>query len=330
MIKRNFLIVLSLLILLVTMGTLGYHYIEKMTFFESFYMTIITVTTTGFMEVRELSDQGRLFTIFLLIFGMGIVAYSVSKTVEAFLNIDFSTRRRKLMEKQILKLKGHIIVCGFGRMGQVICQEFANAGKEFVVIDNNPKAIDNLEKTDYLYVNADAAKDETLISAGIKNAAFVVSMIDDDADGLYLVLAARSLNNSINIVSRATDDKAKERMLRAGANKVVLPIVISGLNVASTVLSNDVQEYLDVMSLHLDGDKKLSVMDRTIKANSEIVGKSFREVNELIPEQIIMGVKVSSGEFLFKPSSEYIFKAGDCLYMLGTGDEIPASFASKP
>lgn len=306
------------MVLLVTMfGTIGYRLIEGWSFFDSFYMTIITLTTTGYQEVHHLSDQGRVLTIMLLILGMGIVAYSVTAVTSYILNLDFKQRGKERMQKKIEKLKGHTIVCGFGRMGQVICEELYRKQNDFVIIEQDPSKTETMKELGYLYIDGDAAHDENLIKAGIENANVLVSMIDNDSDGLYIALAGRSLNEKMYILVRANDENARRRILRAGANKVILPTIMSGLKVAQSVLNPAVEDFLDI-SIHDNHNEKIQLVDLSVTEESTLVNKTIEEMGPLVRDLIVVGIRKPDHTFIFNPLSSYVFEKDDTLIAMGS------------
>ena len=219
-------------------GTLGYQWIEDWSFAEAFYMTFITVTTTGFQEVRPLSEEGRVFTIFLLTAGVATIAYVTNVILIELLSVDKAKLRRKKMLKKIKKLSEHTIICGFGRMGKIVCNELARAGVDFVVVD---KILEHFEDVpdDYLWLHGDATNDELLIELGIKKANSLASMVDSDADSLFLTLAARSLNPNLDITARFSHESAALKLKRAGANQVIQPLLLSAQKVAHIVMKRE-------------------------------------------------------------------------------------------
>lgn len=316
--RKSFYIFI-LVIALAFIGTLGYMQIEGWSFFDALYMTVITLTTTGYQEVHSLSHNGRSFTIFLLMIGMGIVAYSITAIMSDIVNIDWTARRRKKVEKVIAEMKGHTIVCGFGRMGKVIAEELEAADHKFVIIEKCDKNIKELQEIGYLFIEGDATHDEILEKAGIQNAKVLVSMVDNDADGMYITLAARSFNPTIYIIVRANEEEARPKMIRAGADKVILPVVMSGVKVAQAVINPAVEDYLDLTGVNLvDKTGRYQLADIPVDAGTALVGKTLRNCGFKRDGLIIVGIKKEDGDFLFAPSADYPFHSGDKLIALGT------------
>jgi voltage-gated potassium channel len=313
MLKR-FLLPLALVATLLT-GSVGFMLIEGWSFFDSLYMTVITLTTIGYSEIHKLSDQGRFFNIFLIIFGVGVATYSISRMIADLASIDFDKRRRTKMKNKIDKMEGHTIVCGFGRMGEVICKSLAEYKNNFVVVEKRPQLIEELKKLGYLYIEGDAANDDHLIEAGVRKAKVMVSVIDSDSDGLYIALASRSMNKDIFIIVRANEQKAKRRMILAGANKVVLPFIMSGQKVADTVMNNATEDLFDITSQNYAD--KIQLADLTVTGECGLKGKTLEEMGDQLKNLIIIGIKDRHHNFSFKPGSNYIFREGDCVVAMG-------------
>jgi voltage-gated potassium channel len=307
------LIVFAILI----MGSIGYWKIEDYEFIDAVYMTVITLTTTGFREVRPLSENGKIFTIFLLLMGMGVVTYSISSIVSYITSIDFSKRRRDKMEKRINLFKNHTIVCGYGRMGEIICKRLEEENIPFVVIERRETLVQLLKQRSYHYIEGDAAHDEHLIKAGIERAKTLVSVIDNDADGLYIALAARSFNANLQIIVRAGEQNAKKRILRAGADKVILPFVMSGLKVAESIINPAVEDFLNIPDAQGAEGEPIQLADLYVTEESTIIGKELAEVGPLVKKIIIVGIRKKDHTFIFSPGGEYVFEIGDCLIAMG-------------
>lgn len=304
----------------VFLGSLGYYFLEDYTPLDAVYMTVITLTTTGFQEVVPLSTNGKIFTMGLLLIGMGIVTYSISSMASFIFSIDFSIRRREKMEKSIRKFKNHTIVCGYGRMGEIICKKLKDEGVPFVVIEKREELIKMLQMAGFYYIEGDASNDENLEKAAIKEAKVLVSVIDNDSDALYITLAARSYNSRLHIIARANEQKAKKRMLRAGANKVILPFVMSGLKVAESIINPAVEEFLSIEEIQNEGSVHLG--DLLVTSQSNLLGKSIREIGSEIQGIIIVGIKKNKDDtFIFSPRSHYEFELGDSIIAMGDTDD---------
>ncbi|MEM7647302.1 MAG: potassium channel family protein, partial [Pseudomonadota bacterium] len=230
------MIILTLVSTLIAVGIVGYSTIENWSLDEALYMTMITVTTTGYQEVNPLSPSGRLFTIFLLAAGVCTLAFVSHLLLYELMSVDWNRLRSKKMLKKIANLEDHTIICGFGRMGKIICQELSKANVPFVVVDCCPESFEGAPEN-YLWIAGDATSDDLLVNAGIQRARALASMVDKDADSLYLTLAARSLNPEIKIISRVSQESAGVKVLRAGADQIVHPLLLSGKKVAKIVMA---------------------------------------------------------------------------------------------
>ncbi|MBF0465547.1 MAG: potassium channel protein [Nitrospirae bacterium] len=289
--------------------------VEGWNAFDSFYMVVITLATIGFQEVHPLSNEGRAFTIFLIFSGVGILAYNVNVALRALFEGEFQKilGRRKL-EKKIKEIKDHYIICGFGRMGRIICKELRSCWVPFVVIDQEIAKPD--EDEDYLFLAGDATHDEVLKMAGIERAKGIVSVLSTDANNLFVVLSARVLNPSLKIVARAVEESTELKLLRAGADRVVAPYNIGGLKIAQTILKPAVVDFLEFATL--SGNIALQMEEIPVKGTSVFVERTVAETE--IGRKfgiIIVAIKRSDGEMLFNPTHKTIIKTGDVLIALG-------------
>jgi voltage-gated potassium channel len=217
-------------------------------------------------------------------------------------------------------MQGHTVVCGYGRMGEIICRQLKEQGVQFVVIEKKLQLINFLKNTDYFYFEGDAANDDNLIRAGIKNAKNLISVIDSDADGLYITLAGRSFNPDLHIIARANETNAKNRMVRAGANRVVLPFVMSGMKVAESVINPEVEDFFSLPDSNGESNDFMRIADLNVTAETGLVGKSLKEIGPNLEGIIVIGIRKEDKSFLFKPDSSYIFQLGDILVTMGEGE----------
>lgn len=234
--KPQIILPVILIMGVISFGASGYSIIEGWSLLDSFYMTIITLTTVGFMEVHPLSNIGRLFTIFLILSGVGVMLYSLSVGAKVVLEGEVREilGRRKL-SKKIEQLENHYIICGYGRMGRIICREMIQHSAPFVIVEKTPEVFAAIGK-DLLSLQGDSTQDAVLKEAGIERASGLISVLSTDADNLYVVLSARGLNPKLRIVARASDEGAEQKLFRAGADNVVSPYFIGGLRIAHTIL----------------------------------------------------------------------------------------------
>jgi len=305
------------LLLVLTVGTLGYMIIEGWELLSALYMTVITITTVGYGEVAPLSLGGITFTIILILASVGMVAFIVVGLTRVM--VEGEVRKilgRRKLEKRIGHLSSHYIVCGYGRIGSYICKELAEKPLPFVVVEKHPNITQRLEEAGYFYVNGDATNDETLRKAGIESAKCLVAAVASDADNLYITLTARELNTGLYILSRATDENAQKRLLTAGATKVVSPYLIGAHRMAMALVRPTVVDFMEI-AMHR---KSLELQLEEIRVNQvdQLPSATLRDSgirSDL--DLIIVGVKKESGEMIYNPSSETQLEAGDTLIILG-------------
>lgn len=247
-IRFKIIFALLLIVIPITVGVIGYMLIEKLRLLDAVYMTVITIATVGYGEVRPLTDEGRIFTIILIISNLIIFAYAISLITSILIQGDFfETYKTRKMKKQIAQLSQHVIVCGFGRNGKEAISVLNRKKIPFVVIELR-KDISEITDQNILFLNDDATKDETLLAAGILQARGLISTLPDDADNVYVTLTARELNQSMTIISRASTDSSVKKLKRAGANNVIMPDKIGGAHMASLIVQPDVNEFIDLIS----------------------------------------------------------------------------------
>ncbi len=312
---RKKILILSFLILSVLLiGTTGYMIIEDIPFIDSLYMTVITIATVGFKEVKELNQNGKIFTIVLIFYGFGIFTYAMTTGAKIIIEGEIKeVFKIRTMEKKIEKLRNHYIICGYGRMGSIIGKELKANGIDFVVIEKNRE---NLRNEDILYIHGDATNDEVLKKAGITRARGLISVLPSDAENLYVVLSGKELNPSLFIVTRSVSVEAETKLKRAGADRVISPYHIGGLRIAHTVLRPTVVDFLEfaTRSEHLD----IQIEECEVKKNSELAGKTIELCR--IRENtgvIIVAIKRMDGRMEFNPDPKTLISEGDILIALG-------------
>jgi len=297
-------------------GTLGYVLIEGWSFLDSLYMTIITLTTVGYKEVHVLSRPGMVFSIILILSGVGVMFYTLTVVARAVIEGELRDifGRRKLTKK-IENLKNHYIICGFGRMGKIICKEMRENGASFIVLEKSSGVLAAMDKS-ILSFQGDATQDDVLKAAGIDKAIGLISVLSSDADNLYVVLSARGLNPKLRIVARASEEGAEKKLVRAGADKVISPYHLGGLRIAHTILKPAVVDFIEFATR--SGNLELQMEEIKVKGSSHIVDRSLDECG--IRKElgiIIVAIKRRSGEMRFNPSSKSIIKDGDTLVAMG-------------
>jgi len=309
---RNALLVLFVIIIT---GTSGFMLIEGWNIADSLYMTIITITTTGFEEVHQLSTGGEIFTLVLLMVSFGTVIYIGGTGVQILVESKFF--RRKKMQKKIEHLKNHYIVCGFGRMGTHICNDLRQANAPFVVIESNEDNKKKLEELEYLYDIGDASSDDTLLRTGIKNAKGLVAVLSSDAENVFTTLSAKTLNPQIFVVARAIDDYTEPKLMKAGANRVVKPYELGGVRMAEILLRPGVMDFIDVVA----GNNKidLQIEEITVNKGSSMDKKTLADlpIRSDLNVIIVSIQNEEKGLFIYNPKGDTIVDEGNKLIAIG-------------
>jgi voltage-gated potassium channel len=305
------------LVTLLAVGTAGYMTITDLGFTDALYMTVITLTTVGYREVAPLGPGGQYFTMALLVTGLGVVIYSATllarDLIEGELQRGFGRRR---VQRAIEKASGHIVVCGFGRMGRMVCKELLAKPAEFVVVDRDAAMLHLAEAEGHLCIAGDATEDAVLEAAGITRARGLVAALSTDADNVYVVLSARELNPNLLIVARAEDDRSERKLLHAGATRVVSPYAIGGHRMAHALLRPTVLDVID-LATHSSG-LELQIEEVEVTAGSfcdgvTLADSGLREATGLI----VIAVRKPDADTTFNPTADTPIAAGDRLVLMG-------------
>ncbi|OPY05451.1 MAG: Voltage-gated potassium channel Kch [Syntrophus sp. PtaB.Bin001] len=320
--KKRLLVASFLLCFILALGTVGFRLIEGWSFTESFYATVTTISTVGYGDFAPVTWQGRLFTVLPVVFGVGTMLYSVTLLAEMMVE----DRLKKIlgrgsMESRIERMKNHYIVCGFGRMGSLICRELAEEKAPFVVIEKDPEIIQRLEDESYVYLKGDATDDKSLLKAGIKRAKGIVCVLSTDAENLYVILTAKELNSGVYILSRCEEEVSEHRLLRAGADRVVSPYKMGGMRMAMAILKPAMMDFIEITTRRQSLELRMEEMP--LSDNSAFIGKSL-ESSEIRKNYglIIVAVKKESGKMIFNPQAGYIIEKGDRLIALGEDEDV--------
>ena len=307
-------------------GTIGYVIIDNYSWFDAFYMTIITVATVGYGEVAPLSQGGKLFTAFLIITSFGTFAYAVSSITKFVIDGEFNEffKNRKL-NATIEKISDHVIICGYGRNGRQAAQVLKKHHKRFVVIENSAALTSTLNhKFSELVITGDSTQDEVLIKAGILRAKAIITTLPVDADNLFIVLSARNLNKNLTIISRASEDNSDTKLKIAGANNVIMPDKVGGAHMASLVMKPDVMEFIDHITA--EGGDNISLEEISFdRIPDELKNKTLKdlEIRNRSGANII-GYKTAKGEYIINPSADTLVIPDSKLFVLGTPEQIAA------
>lgn len=321
--ERRLRLAAVLLSALLTLGVAGYVFIEGWSFLDALYMTAITVTTVGFREVHPLSNGGRIFTIFLILFGVGVAFYIlttlVATVVEGDLGLALGVRR---MRGRIEALRDHYILCGFGRVGDEIAREFAARKVTFVIVESVPESLERARKKGYLIVEGDATTDATLLEAGIQHARCLLAASDSDAGNTYIVLAAKALNPHLFVVARAGQPASEERVRRAGADRVISPYSIGGRRMALSALQPLVLDFIDTLAAGRHGEQILAELKVT--EESGLAGLTIEGCFINCPGAIVLAIQKPTGPIQVGPRPTTILEVGDRLMVLGDEEDLEA------
>jgi voltage-gated potassium channel len=316
-VARRFIWDLVRLMGFVLVGSIGFMLIEKWTFLDSLYMTVITLTTVGYGETHPLDAAGKVYTIVLILLGAGVVLYVISDMVEIFLRLNLGARH---MRNKIAKLDGHYIVCGYGRTGQEVTMHFRENKVDFVVIEQGTERAKQAQDEGLLVVQGDATDDDVLQSAQIMGARGIVCALPDDSANTFIALSAKGLNENLKIVCRAGNPGSEAKMRRAGAHMVISPYTICGKRMAAAVTHPLVTEFLDFVMHTPDHDLRIEQM--SLLKSSTLVGLQLKDANIKQTSGAMILAVSQNGKLISNPSPELIFGEGDALIALGTEQQL--------
>jgi voltage-gated potassium channel len=318
---RHLALGLSLLATIIVVGTIGY-ILLGFGALDAAYQTVTTITTVGFREVEPLEGGGKVFTMVLILAGVGTALYTLTVVLELLVEGHFGqAMERRRMDKRIAALRGHVIVCGWGRVGRAIARELASAGTPHVVIDNDPERVATIH--DHLYVLGDASDDAVLQHAGIDRASALIAAVSTDAANLFITLSGRSLRPDLFIVSRAREEASVAKLERAGADRVVNPQEIGGARIAAFVLRPHVTEFLDVV-MH-ERDVELRLEELLVVPESPLAGISLGRAE--LPERtgaLVLALRDEVKGFITNPTATTVIEPGQILIAIGTPPQLTA------
>ena len=303
-------------------GTLWYSLIEKWHWLDAVYMTVITLTTVGYGETQPLGDRGRVFTIGLILSGVTTIGYIANRFTEALIEGYFVEGRRLRQQKKLVEsLTEHFIICGFGRIGRQIAADFAVEGTSFVVIDASSEQVKIAQTEGYNALQADATLDETLLKMGVEKAACLVAALPSDAENLYIILSAKSLNPQIRAIARASNEEAVQKLQRAGADKVISPYITGAKRMAAAALRPQVMDFMDGI---VKSDRSFYLEEFLIDAQTcPVAGLSLREARLRSQSgSLVLAVRRHDGNLIVGPTGETMIMAQDMLICMGTADQL--------
>ncbi len=323
--SRTIQVGIGLFVTIMTVGTAGFFYIEGLNLIDSLYMTVITVSTVGFKEVgHDFSDQGKIFTMGLIVVSLGSLAYVGSNIARFVFDGELAQYIKTYrVDKKIAKLKNHVIIVGYGRNGEQAAMELEENGVEFVILDKRDNVISRIRQNpNLLYIKGDATHEDVLDQAGVHRARALIATTPNDADNVFVVLTARSMNPGLTVISRASEIESQMKLKRAGATNVIMPERIGGQRMAKLVHQPDVVEFIEYILLQKTQDVVLEEVSCRPLAQ-RFVGKSIGDlkVRELTGANII-GIKISGARYVFNPDPNMILSRNDQLFVLGNRDQI--------
>lgn len=314
-VRRGF----SALVLVVVLGTVGY-VLLGLSLLDALYQTVTTVSTVGFREVGDVDGAWKGFTIVLILLGTGTVLYTLTVTLETLLEGRITDHlRRRRMNRDIATMQGHVVVCGYGRIGRRVAHDLSAAGRQVVVVDKG----EHVTRAPHPFVQGDATDDAVLDAAGMARAATLVAALSGDSDNVYVTLSARAARPDLFIIARARLESAEDKLLQAGADRVVNPQLIGGSRVAALTLQPHVVEFLDVV-MH-DGPLEFRLEEVVVPTGSPLVGRSIRDAD--IRERtgaMVLGLRQPDGAFTANPAPDTPVAAGQVLIVIGTDDQLAA------
>jgi len=320
---RRLQLAILALVLLIVLSTAGYMLIEKMSLVDALYMTAITITTVGFGEVRPLSPLGRIFTISVILLGVGIATTAITEalriTLEPVLWVTFQRRR---MEKIVNAMENHYLVCGYGRVGRQVIRDLRARRAEFVLIDSDEGIEERLLESHTPFVIGDATREETLIEAGIERARGLVTVLTNDADNIMTVLTARMLRPDLLIISRVVRAESEQKLRAVGAHQVINPYQIGGHRVALSLLRPAVNDFLHRI-FHFDESPFIDIGQITLQENSRIVGQTIMTCDLRSKYQVnILAIQQENGEMIITPAPDYVLRMGETLVIMGPSEQV--------
>lgn len=315
------LLVAGALLAVLTAGVVGYMVIEGWSFLDAIYMTVTTLTTVGFSEVKPLSDAGRIFTIGLVVFGTGVMLYGLTTIVQYAIEVQWSNLfGGRRMKERISKLRDHIVLCGYGEVGVEVARTLEKEGVPFVAIDTDQQAVAKAMANGHLYIQGDATKDETLSEAGIQRARGLVAAAGNDADNIFITLSAKGMRPDIFVAARADAQEAESKLRRAGADRVIFPLALAGRRLAMVALRPLLVDFVDTTMGSRDRDLMLEAVK--VGQGSPVAGVTLKGGRGCCGGAVFLAVKKRDGTLLTNPPEETLLELGDELVVVGTRKQL--------
>ncbi|MFC1945675.1 potassium channel family protein [Chloroflexota bacterium] len=320
-VRKRILTVIYALVTVIFVGIIGYMIIEGWSFLDALYMVVITISTVGYSEINKLSVAGEIFTIFIIIIGVGGMLYTLTTVVQYFIEGHFTDiLGRRRMKEKIAKLKGHAIVCGYRRVGREVARVFEREGVPIVVIDNNEESIARAVEDGVLYISGNATSDEVLRAAGIMKAKTMVAALGSDVDNVFVTLSAKGLCPDILVVARISDEESESKLLRAGADRIISPYRMAGRRMAMLAIRPLVVDFIDTTLQSHGHDYYLENIQ--VGTGSPVMGQSVSEALSCCGAMAILAVRKAGGQLLTNPPNETKLELGDEVVALGTREQL--------
>ncbi|MFT5820131.1 MAG: voltage-gated potassium channel [Crocinitomix sp.] len=312
-----------LLVIVVLVGTIGFMIVQGWSFLDSFYMTIITISTVGFNEVHPLTDGGKLFASFLIITSFGTFAYAVSAITSYIVGGEY---KAYFQEYKALKtaenMENHTIVCGYGRVGKQAAHDLRFYKKSFIIIERNAEITEDTQYNDVDFIRGDSTEDPILLKASIKRAAALITALPKDADNLFVVLSARELNPNLKIISRASSYSSMRKLRIAGADNVIMPDTVGGAHMASLVVNPDIMEFMDLIKV----SGKAAVNLEEIEFQELPEDLKYTTIGDLQDRSLsgcnVIGYRTEDGEYIINPGTDLKILPNSKLFVLGNPEQI--------
>jgi len=321
LLSGRFRFAISATIAVFVIGTIGYMAIEGWSFLDSLFMTAITISTVGYDEVGDLSSGGQIFSIVLIVVGVGITFYTIVLIAEYIAEGHLgSTIGRHRMKERIKKLQDHYIVCGYGRVGREVASTINDENEPYVIVEQKSDRIEMAIKDECLYIEGNVTDDEVLKEAGIEHARALIAAVGNDVDNVYVVLSAKALRPDIMIVARASDSDSERKLLRAGANRVIFPQKLGGRRMAMVTLHPQLIDFIDTTVSGRNGEYSLE--DILITSDSPIAGMSLKEGQDLCCGGVIVAMKKKDGSLVANPQPDSVLEVGDEMLFIGTRQQL--------
>lgn len=314
--RRRIALLAALLAFVLAVGTIGFRLISGYSLFEAFYMTLTTITTVGYKEFKPLSQAGRVFNSFVIFFGVSAMFLTVGVMTQTIIELELQDRYGEIRKQRTIgKMKDHFLVCGFGRVGRNASYELQRAKAPFLILDRNPQRVERAVQAGMVAALADATRDDDLRKAGVMRARGLIAALPSDAENLFIILSAKTLNPKLRVATRASEEEAGEKLRRAGADVVFAPYTLAGHQLAQALTRPNVMQLLDFATYGFGPN--LTMEQLPVAAGSELASKPLSDITRLDLNLIVLAVRTADRGIVFNPHGETQLSAGDYLIALG-------------